>query len=247
MKILFFILIVLLPNKLFATDLVTSHVTAFHLDKLWQNRETTTGEQSIQTFLNSLNTLPDNFEIDWKISRLSYFLGNFFEKDSLNKLNVERIFQIGTHAGKRAKELENKRVEGYYWYAVNLGKYSLLQGKMDALEKAPEMRDALLQAAKIDPSYHWGGPYRILGCLYDQLPPFISFGDKEEARKYFKEAINMGPNFKMNLIYYADTLSDDKEKLALLNSAKTKADVDGQIEETRYKKELEIRFKNLKN
>ena len=126
-----------------------------------------------------------------------------------------------------------------------MGKYSLAKGPLSALGHAKIGRDALLEAVKIDPTYHWAGPYRILGRYYQDLPKGISFGDKKKAREYFNKAIEVAPDFRVNLVYLATLETKHDSKLKILKLADAKPDLDGEIEELRYKKNLDIAFKAL--
>ncbi len=215
------------------------------LDKAWDSRETTEGEAAILKLVQSEPSIPENFEIAWRISRLVYFIGNFGLGEKLTREEHLQVFELGYKSGEVAKNLEPKRVEGHYWFAINLGTYSLTKGKFTALNTAVKARDALLEAAKMDPTYHWGGAYRILGRYYQDLPPVISFGDKKKAEEYFRKAIIIAPNFRLNTEYLAILESDKNQKIKLFELAAKKPDMDGSIEEARYKKDHEANIKNI--
>ncbi len=215
------------------------------LDQAWNNRDTKEKEDLILKFIQNVSIIPENFEIAWRISRLVYFIGNFGPGENLSNNEHIKIFELGYKAGEIAKNLQPNRVEGYYWYAINLGKYSLAVSLFKALRTADMARDALVKATKIDPSYHWAGAYRLLGRYYQDLPSGISFGDKKKAEEYFKKAIQISPNFRLNTSYLASLESDKDLKLKLYKEAEKKPNTDGVIEEERYKKDLKLNIENL--
>lgn len=220
------------------------------LDQAWQNRETKQEQEIILKLVQSEPEIPQDFEIAWRVARLVYFIGNFGIGEELSKDIHVKVFHYGYKAGETAKNLQPTRVEGHYWYAINLGSYSLANGVMSALNNASIGRDALLEAVKIDPTYHWGGPYRILGRYYQEVPRIISFGDKKKAEEYFLEAVKLAPTFRLNTVYLGTLMRDegDKEKaLKLFQEAEELKDVDGVIEEKRYKKNLALDIKKTED
>lgn len=242
-----FLLFNLFSLKVVASDLSKNSISlnVASLDEAWSKRETNDGEYAILKFIQNLKNCPENFDIAWRISRLVYFIGNFGPGENLNNEEHIQVFELGYKAGEIAKKLEPNRVEGYYWYAINLGKYSLAVSLFKALRTASQARDALVEAARIDPSYHWAGPYRILGRYYQDLPSGISFGDKKKAEEYFIKAIEVSPDFRLNTAYLASLKSDKNLKLKLFEEAKKKPNLDGKIEEERYKEDLELDIKKL--
>lgn len=208
------------------------------LDAVWENRAQKSTQEEILKFLKSNPTIPNDFETSWRMARLAYFIGHFGLGETLKQAEQMQVFDVGYRAAEIAKNLEPKRVEGYYWYAINIGKYSLAKGKLTALKNAKLGRDTLLKAAQIDPAYHWGGPYRVLGKYYQDVPSGISFGDKKIAEEYFKKAIEISPNFRLNFLYLSRLSTDKKLKMNLLELAEKKADLDGSVEEKLYKNSI---------
>jgi tetratricopeptide (TPR) repeat protein len=221
------------------------------LDKMWDNRQSPEGEQEIIQFIQNEPELPKDFNISWKVARLVYFSGNFSLLQKSPNDEKIKLFKYGYTAGLAAKELEPKRVEGYYWYAINLGSYGLVKGIFSALSNAKAGRAALLEAAKIDPNYQWCGPLRILGRYYQEVPGgIISFGDKKIAQEYFQKAIQTCPNFRLNTMYLGilkKKKGEKSEALELFKKAQALPDVDGKNEEKRYAKELAENIKSVQN
>lgn len=213
------------------------------LDKLWNNRQSIEGQKTIFSFITNEETIPQNFEIAWRVARLVYFAGNFgFDHNSFTKEEKVKLFKYGYTAADIARTEKPERVEGHYWYGVNLGSYGLAKGVFSALGHAEDALNALLKSAEIDPKYHWAGPYRVLGRFYQEVPSFLSFGDKKKAEEYFNKAISLAPDYRLNTINLG-VLKKEQGKidiaLDLLKKAKNKPNVDGSLEEKRYLEELE--------
>ncbi|WP_338636381.1 hypothetical protein [Spirobacillus cienkowskii] len=256
---------ILIPNSSFASDADTMNspqtvaltakeetkVEEAFLDKLWENRQSSTGKSEIVNFLKNQPVLPENFNINWKVARLVYFNANFILPEQTTKDEKLSLLQYGYNLGIKAKELNPSRVEGFYWYAINLGSYGLEKGIFTALKNAKPGRDALLEAAKIDAKYHWCGPLRILGRYYQEVPGgLISFGDKKIANEYFLKAIETCPNFRVNTMYLGILKKKqglNSEALDFFKKAQSLPNLDGKIEESRYSKELAENIKTVQN
>lgn len=232
-----FVFLILLSRNIFAYPDIRA------LDKLWNNRQSIEGQKQIFNFIIQEETIPQDFEISWRVARLVYFAGNFgIGHDSFKKEEKIKIFKYGYIAADIARTEKPERVEGHYWYGVNLGSYGLAKGVFSALGHAEDALNALLKSAEIDPNYHWAGPYRVLGRFYQEVPSFLSFGDKKKAEDYFNKAIALAPDYRLNTINLG-VLKKEQGKidvaLDLLKKAKTKPNVDGVLEERRYLEELE--------
>lgn len=221
--------------------------TVKSLDAVWTVRHEL--HSQIVEFLKKKVTLPDNYEVLWRMSRLSYY-GGFFAlpKDAASEDKMV-VFQVGSEAGERARRLEANRVEGHYWYAVTLGGWGIAKGILKALSSAGPMRDALTEAIKIDPKYHFAGSHRVRGRLYNKIPGVISFGDNQKAADDLKKAIALAPESKLNHVYMAEVQAKIQSKadaLKTLEFAKSLPDVVGVAEEAAYRRdisELENKFR----
>lgn len=221
--------------------------TVKSLDAVWTVRHEL--HSQIVEFLKKKVTLPDNYEVLWRMSRLSYY-GGFFAlpKDAASEDKMV-VFQVGSETGERARRLEANRVEGHYWYAVTLGGWGIAKGILKALSSAGPMRDALTEAIKIDPKYHFAGSHRVRGRLYNKIPGVISFGDNQKAADDLKKAIALAPESKLNHVYMAEVQAKIQSKadaLKTLEFAKSLPDVVGVAEEAAYRRdisELENKFR----
>jgi tetratricopeptide (TPR) repeat protein len=108
-------------------------------------------------------------------------------------------------------------------------------------------REAVEKAIAIDPGYHWAGPYRVMGIYYREAPRWISFGDKGKSEQYFEKAVQLHPEYRLNLVYLGDIkndLGDKRDAKALWLKAQAMPPVDGIVEEKRLTKEIGERLDN---
>lgn len=217
------------------------------LDAAWNVRHEM--HPKIVEFLKKKPALPDDYEVLWRLSRLSYYGGFFALPSGSASAEKMEIFQVGSEAGDKARKLAAARVEGHYWYAVTLGGWGIAKGILNALSSAKPMRDALSEAIKIDPKYHFAGPLRVRGRLYNKLPGVVSIGDNKLAMEDLKKAVSLAPESKLNHIYLSEVQSKLQSKadaLKTLEFAKTLPDVVGVAEESAYRRdisELEVKFR----
>lgn len=217
------------------------------LDAAWNVRHEI--HAKIVEFLKKKPALPEDYEVLWRISRMSYYGGFFALPSGSSAADKMEVFQVGSEAGEKARRLSAGRVEGHYWYAVTLGGWGIAKGILNALSSAKPMRDALTEAIKIDPKYHFAGPLRVRGRLYNKLPGVISIGDNKLAMDDLKKAVSLAPESKLNHIYLSEVQSKLQSKadaLKTLEFAKTLPDVVGVVEESAYRRdisELESKFR----
>lgn len=215
------------------------------LDKCWDKRENLANQKIIAKYLMSQPKVPskglDAFEIAWKTARLVYFIGNYGygEKAFVDTKNGVTLFNYGAEAGKVAYQIEPSKVEGYYWYAIDLGSYGLAKGILSAAANAGAGMDALKKAKEIDPTYHWSGSSRILGRYYQELPGIFG-GSNKKALELFKYATEKSPEFDNNWLFLGRFYMNDGDYKKALSSCTKALDttaIDGRFEEARYKRE----------
>ena len=223
-----------------AQAMSTIDPTVASLDAAWEKRAEL--HPLILAFFKSKPKLPDNYEVLYRVARLGYY-GGFFAlpKDASDEDKMD-LFRFATDTADFARKSEPKRVEGHYWYAVNLGGWGIAKGIRASLGSADGMRQALDEAIKIDPKYHFAGPYRVRGRLYFKLPGgFLSFGDNKKALEDLKKALELAPESKLNYAYLAEVQNKVESKQAALKTveaAKNLPDVVGVVEEATYRREL---------
>lgn len=228
------------PSTSFAIP-ANAPLTIQLLDSCWSNREDTTNQKIIGDYLMTAPSVPNSYEAAWKTARLVYFIGNYGvgEKRFVNSDEGVTLFDYGAKAGLIAQGLNANGLEGYYWYAIDLGSYGLAKGVLAAASGAKDGMAALQKAKAIDASYQWYGSSRILGRYYQELPGMFG-GSSDKALALIKASTDSAPKFKNNWVFlgqYYISVSQYDKALEACKTALSLPALDGKYEEMRYTSE----------
>lgn len=192
-------------------------------DQLFATRDKIESLKQGVTLMEQLTAKePSNYEAWWRLSRLRYYLADR-EPDSAKKT---RMFQSGADAGKKAVALDDRRVEGHFWYAANEGEYADLKGALQSLGLVKTIRKEFEAALAIEPSYENGAIYSALGQIDWNLPRLLG-GNERRGIERLEEGLKIGPSnaeLKVTLaeIYQKKGRRDEARKL--LESVLAEAD-----------------------
>lgn len=132
---------------------------------------------------------PSNYDAWWRLSRLRYYLGDR-EKDPSKKT---RLFQAGVDAAKKAVAIDDKRVEGHFWFAANEGEYADLKGVLQSLNLVKTIRKEFEAALAINPGFENGAIYSALGQIDLNLPRWLG-GNEHRGIERLEEGLKIGAN-----------------------------------------------------
>jgi predicted Zn-dependent protease len=132
---------------------------------------------------------PKNYEAWWRLARARYYAGDR-EKDQAKK---ERLFLSGVDAAKKAIELDDKRVEGHFWYAANEGEYADLKGALQSLGLVKTIRREFETALAINPAYENGTIFSALGQIDLNLPRILG-GNEKRGIERLEAGLKVGPD-----------------------------------------------------
>jgi len=192
-------------------------------DELFATRDKIESLKQGVTLMEQLTVKgPSNYEAWWRLSRLRYYLGDR-EPDTAKKT---KMFQAGADAGKKAVALDDKRVEGHFWYAANEGEYADLKGALQSLGLVKTIRKEFEAALAIEPSFENGAIYSALGQIDWNLPRLLG-GNERRGIERLEEGLKIGPanaELKVTLaeIYQKKGRRDEARKL--LDSVLAEAD-----------------------
>lgn len=159
---------------------------------------------------------PDDAEAAWRVSMACYYAGFEIAKDGASK---KQLYAEGRDAGMAAVRLAPDSAPANFWTAVNMALYGQTVGVLKMLFTLGTVRAYLVKSVSIDPSYAYGGGYRILGKIEQELPGILG-GSNERARSYYEKAIAAAPDEPLNYLFMADlTLKAYKDRLKALDYA----------------------------
>jgi tetratricopeptide (TPR) repeat protein len=128
--------------------------------------------------------------LHWRLARAELGLGDDLAKAGASNRELLGRFQQGEiYAGLAIADAPDSPL-GYYWQAVNIGKWGQAKGMLDALGAVRRMQVLLQQVVELAPTFT--AAYFVLGALYEQLPGFpLSFGDVDAAVSFGRMAISL--------------------------------------------------------
>jgi tetratricopeptide (TPR) repeat protein len=170
--------------------------------ELLQYAEAQAGKQDALAMQKALEALdkahrldPTSYESAWKAARASTWLADELSEDKNKRAQFARL---GIGYAKAAIEIDRNRVEGHFYEGEDIGLLAttkLIGGRFDV----PKVRDAEKRAAAIDGTYDHGGPYRVLGSLYAEAPPWpASIGDVDQGVEFLEKAVSIAPDYPFN-------------------------------------------------
>lgn len=174
---------------------------------------------------------PADPEAGWRLSMACYFVGFEFTGDNEQK---KKLFAEGRDAGASCLKISTASAAGHFWTAVNMALYGQAAGPFKMLFTLPAIVGHLNDSVSIDPGYAYGGAYRVLGAISQNLP-YILGGRNEDARRYYEKAIAASPDEPMNYLFLARLLADRfKDRAAALATAEKGAGLCNSITPDRY-------------
>jgi tetratricopeptide (TPR) repeat protein len=185
-RLLFLSILILLP----VTTRALQPSPIDRADSLFTARDSGDSLKQATLLMEQLTTRePSNYEAWWRLTRLRYYLADR-EKDSSKK---SKLLQAGIDAARKAVALDDKRVEGHFWFAANEGEYADLKGALQSLNLVKTIRKEFEAALAINPAYENGAIYSALGQIDLNLPRLLGGNDRRGIER-LEEGIKVGPN-----------------------------------------------------
>ena len=178
--------------------------------KLIDEREI--GEANLSEAQEELHALiEEDPECDWAyglLSEICYWSGEYSE--GADKLD---FFDEGVKFGEQGIEINENSLEANFWLSVNYGLYGQEKGIMQSLALITPIKTAAERVLLIDESFFYGGPWRVLGRLYQKAPGFpFSVGSTKKAVECLEKALQFGPRFFLNRFFLADAYIANRDK-----------------------------------
>ncbi|NNE99421.1 MAG: hypothetical protein HKN25_10420 [Pyrinomonadaceae bacterium] len=158
-----------------------------------------------------LELIDDDPDCAWAyglLSEIYYWSGEY--ADAEDKLFY---YDKGVEYGEQGVEAEDDSLEACFWLAVNWGSYGHEKGIMKSLSLISPIKEMAEKCIELDESYFYGGPWRVLGRLFNKAPGFpISIGDNKKSHECFEKALEFGPTFYLNHLFIAELYVSDRKK-----------------------------------
>ncbi|WP_392353444.1 tetratricopeptide repeat protein [Pseudoalteromonas sp. PB2-1] len=106
----------------------------------------------------------------------------------------------------------DQQAASHIWYGIVLSSYAGAKGGLGALGLAKDAKAQFEKALSLDPKALEGSAYTSLATLYGKVPGWpIGFGDDDEAKKLFKQALELNPRGIDSNYLYASFLYDERK------------------------------------
>jgi tetratricopeptide (TPR) repeat protein len=243
-------------------------------DSLWQKRgDRAQALAAIDAWEKAEKNDPTKAEVHLRLTKAYYFMCNVHYRWDADSEDVQKAtFQKGVQSGEKAIRLQNpsfaqaikegksweeavktvpvEGVESLYWYATNLGKWSLLEGITTTLGNKNRILSTMTQVKDLKEDFFFGAPHRYFGVYYAKIP----FGDIEMSKTHFEKAKQLAPQYLDTLVLYAEFYAAKKQDEALFEkilnevlSADPKAIPELEVENTNAKKIAQDMLTNKDN
>jgi len=158
-------------------------------DLLYDDDEPQAAFDILEDALSTAGNGAERAEVLWRMSRATLDIAELEEDKGGPADPILAMYATGEQYGVEAVEADSRNHLGYYWQSANIGKWGQLKGILNSLFKAGPMRNLLNQAITYDPDH--ADSYYVLGQMYEQVPGFISFGNKDYAVSLGRKSIEL--------------------------------------------------------
>jgi tetratricopeptide (TPR) repeat protein len=163
-----------------------------------------------------LDEAPADFDVACKLARARFFIG-----ERSPRAERARHFREGVAAARVAIALDASRPDGHFWLGANLGSLAGVSGKLGALRRRSEIREALEASLARDAAFGDGAAFCALGKYYASLPGLFG-GSKKKSEELLRRCLAYDPDSPLAHYYLGQTLlalDRDAEAMDALRAA----------------------------
>jgi tetratricopeptide (TPR) repeat protein len=147
-----------------------------------------------------------NFEVEWKFSKFSYFLG----KNATDEKESSAAFEKGKDAGMIASRIEPNKPDGYFWYGANLGELARQSPVTVGIKSVTDIQQAMNKVIELAPGYQAASAYDALAQI--ELKTTMTGGKPEKAVELLEKALEIEKNNTNLRLHLAEAyLAVDKD------------------------------------
>lgn len=121
-------------------------------------------------------------------AQTAYYCAHRIEKDSKRK----RIALAGVECAKRVLKKNPTDYDGRFWALMTTFKSKSAEGIWAALKEANKVKKVLQEMIAEEPKRPEA--YMMLGTLYRELPPLLTWGDAKKGVELLEEAARLAPH-----------------------------------------------------
>ncbi len=157
-----------------------------------------------------------NYDVIWRLARAHFDLSD----NTTDEAEISENLYAGFKYAEKALEIGDDRAESHKWYGILIGRVGEIEGTEQKIKNSYPMAEHTKKAIDLDPDD--AGNYHVMGRWHFALadlswlerkiaswvyatPPEASF---EEARDYFKQAINKDPVDIRNYVWLGKALDE---------------------------------------
>ena len=164
------------------------------LDALWKSRHKCEDFADLGRLLDSYaretQDLDARTELDWRRARWHHFAAMQCGAAG-DKKAARAHFERGANLAQWT--LDDGRIEGRFWWAVNYLEAGRLGGSWPSYWALRGAKPHLETVAGMDETFHFAAPLRVLGRIAHLAPPRLG-GGVAAGRNYFERALEIADN-----------------------------------------------------
>jgi hypothetical protein len=172
--------------------------------------------EALKLYREFYKATPNDPEAGWRLGFACYFVGIRLTKERSEK---RKIYSEGRDAALHAAELDDKCAACHFWGAINMVLYGDATGVFKMFFSLGDVKKHLKASLADDPTYAYGGGYRLLGQIDHYLPRILG-GSKKRARGYYEQAISASPGEPLNYLFLSRLLDDLHDRDGALAAAR---------------------------
>lgn len=172
-------------------------------------------KKALDLCMAAVKSDPNNFKANWMAAESCRKYG--MDAQELNLADWKDTCKLygkkGMAYGETAIALNPKKVDGYYWYGMNVGIYADATSILTALKEGlkDKTQESFETAYKIDKKYDRAGPIAALGRFWNVLPWPLNDDDKslDYYREYMQTEFFAIPETAQVNVHIAELLMED--------------------------------------
>ncbi|MGC8765540.1 MAG: hypothetical protein ACP5QT_06610 [Brevinematia bacterium] len=151
----------------------------------------------------------NSYDVNWQLSAITYFYGDYYVKDSETK---KKVFEQAKNFGLAAVKIKPDAPDGHYWLGIAYAKWSEANGILSSLFYADDVLEEMTKTVELQPDFLWGLALAVRSRVYSLAPGWpISVGDRKKAYIDIYQALKYAGNYRLVWKLYADLLVDDNK------------------------------------